>query len=407
MPTVISPEGTAPQRAARRGAGSCLPVACTVATLALSACGADETASSAPSLTVLSLSDAPTLQIGVLEGDPDYLFQDIASTLRLPSGQIAVSDAGALEVSVYSAEGTFLRRWGGRGEGPGEFRGLSRIYSGGNGSILALDAWTGRISVFDTLGEFSHQVVATELTGDTLFSLDVWLHGRFWVDGALHPQDRDDVRAVLDALPSPPAGEHRVVRVARDGRLWIREPVVSPTGMRTWTVVTASGNPEALVALPIRFEPQEVSEREVVGRWLGRDDANFVRSYSVAATDSAAAPPGWLNPTEPPAPVAAPVDEETMAQVRQAIMRMASAQEIHYSTHSTYTALVDSLSWERPEDIGVDIVTGDARGWAGVFTHPGLDRICGLGYGAAVPPGWLPGSIMCGPPSKSTAPEGS
>jgi hypothetical protein len=112
MPTVISPEGTAPQRAARRGAGSCLPVACTVATLALSACGADETASSAPSLTVLSLSDAPTLQIGVLEGDPDYLFQDIASTLRLPSGQIAVSDAGALEVSVYSAEGTFLRRWG-------------------------------------------------------------------------------------------------------------------------------------------------------------------------------------------------------------------------------------------------------------------------------------------------------
>jgi hypothetical protein len=180
-----------------------------------------------PEVPVLSLSAEPTLEIGVMDGDADYLFQHIVSTVRLPSGRIAVSDAGAMEVSVYASDGTFLRRWGGRGEGPGEFRALSRIYSGGEGAILALDAWTGRVSVFDTLGNFSHQVSAEDLSDDPVFPLDVWLYRLYWVDGALSAPARGAVRDALDALPSPPAGEHRLVRVTRDGRLWIREPGVA------------------------------------------------------------------------------------------------------------------------------------------------------------------------------------
>ncbi|MEJ2203528.1 MAG: 6-bladed beta-propeller [Gemmatimonadota bacterium] len=152
-----------------------------------------------PEVPVLSLSAEPTLQIGVLDGDPDYLFERIVSTLHLPSGRIAVSDAGASEVSVYGPDGTFIRRWGGRGGGPGEFRALSRIYSGGDGSILALDAWTGRVSVFDTSGSFSHQIPAGELSQDTVFPLDVWLYGRFWVDGGLEASARRTVRDALDA----------------------------------------------------------------------------------------------------------------------------------------------------------------------------------------------------------------
>jgi hypothetical protein len=35
--------------------------------------------------------------------------------------------------------------------------------------------------------------------------------------------------------------------------------------------------------------------------------------------------------------------------VRGAIRQMASAQEIHYASHMTYTTETDSLTWERPE----------------------------------------------------------
>ncbi|MEJ2203527.1 MAG: hypothetical protein P8170_05415 [Gemmatimonadota bacterium] len=175
----------------------------------------------------------------------------------------------------------------------------------------------------------------------------------------------------------------RVVRVARDGRLWIREPGVTLDGLRTWTVVTSAGVPEALAAIPARFDPQEISPGSVMGRWLGQDDVNFVRTYALAAAGTSA---------------------QFMARVREAIMRLASAQEIYYAGHATSSASADSLSWDKPEDIGVDIVTADARGWAGVFAHPGLDRLCGLGYGAAVPPGWPNGSIVCGP-AAATKPQ--
>ena len=38
---------------------------------------------------------------------------------------------------------------------------------------------------------------------------------------------------------------------------------------------------------------------------------------------------------------------------------------------------------------------------AAVFTHPAIDRICGLGYGYTVPPGWPNGAVVCGPPAAS------
>ena len=78
--------------------------------------------------------------------------------------------------------------------------------------------------------------------------------------------------------------------------------------------------------------------------------------------------------------------------------RRPSAQEIHYSTEMSYTTEIAALdAFERPEGIGIDFVIGDARGWAAVFTHPSLDRLCALAYGFNIPPGWMPGSVVCGP----------
>lgn len=401
-----SPENPS-RRQGQAGWGSRLSLClagCSLAALCVVGCtGADsgDTDPVVPELPVLSLSAEPTLEIGMVDGDEDYLFQRIVSTVHLPSGGIAISDAGAAEVSVYASDGTFLRRWGGRGEGPGEFRALSRIYSGGEGAILALDAWTGRVSVFDTLGNFSHQVSAEDLSADTIFPLDVWLYGLYWVDGALDASTRETVRGALDALSPPPAGEHRLVRVGRDRRLWILEPGVAPQGRRTWTVVSPQGAPEAVALLPVRFDPMEISAASVTGRWLGQDDVNFVRSYALTSADTSASAPDWYHRAASEQ-ASDELDAEFMTRVREAIMRLASAQEIHYAGHATYAPIVDSLSWERPEGVAVDIVTADARGWAAVFTHPGLGRLCGLGYGAAVPPGWPAGGIVCGPSAAST-----
>ena len=84
-----------------------------------------------------------------------------------------------------------------------EFRWLSRVYRYGADSIMVLDNGTNRLSVFDSDGNYARLAAADSITGDTIFPLDVWLHGQFWVDGALEPELRGTVKRALSRLTRP------------------------------------------------------------------------------------------------------------------------------------------------------------------------------------------------------------
>lgn len=396
MPSPQSPPE--PARAARRLLlGAALLTACG---------GAAGDAPTPDALPVFALSE-PTLEIGVIEGDPNYTFASIASAVRLDDGSIVVSDPGNTRISVFAADGSFLRSWGSRGEGPGEFRSLSRLYPLGADSIMAADGATDRLSVFDHDGELARQVDALTISRDSTFRLDSWLYGRFWIDGALTAEARALVKAALDRVPPPRLGQgFRRGVVSRAGDVWIREP--APAGgdaAVTWTRLGEDGSPAALARMPARFTPLDIRGDRLVGRWIGTADVEFVRSYDLVATGETAPAPEWMRRDPAAAPAVAPLDEEAFYQLmRQAIIQMASHQEIHYSDHYTYTTALDSLDLEIPEGLVVTFTEAHTRGWAAVFTHPGGDRMCGLGYGAVVPPGWEPGAIDCGPASTPPTP---
>ncbi len=370
--------------------------------LAVASCARPDAASEPRSLAVLRVGAVPLLEIGVVEGDEHYTFQDVTGVLPLPSGDVVVADGGAGELTRYAADGTFVRRWGRRGQGPGEFGSLSRVYPWTGDSVAALDQANVRVSVFGPDGGFSRQIDAHTLSGDTLFAMDVWLYGRFWVDGAVDAAARSRVRAALDRLPAPPSPPGwRYARVAADQRVWVREPGVEPDGRRRWTVLDPSGTPSAVATTPARFDPRYLGADRVVGRWRDGNDVNFVRGYALERTGETRPAPVWLSAAAERTDVPPPEEAEFLATIRTAIKRMASAQEIHYASHYSYTSETDSLEWEAPEGVLVDFVDAGTRGWTAVFTHPGFDRICGLSYGADVPPGWQPGHIVCGAAASS------
>ena len=93
-----------------------------------------------------------------------------------------------------------------------------------------------------------------------------------------------------------------------------------------------------------------------------------------------------------------------MAYIRSGVKQMASAQEIHYSQSLSYTTEIDSLAWAPEEGVAADVIEAHNRGWAGVFVHPAVERICGLGYGSAVPAGWIPGMVICSDPRGAGVP---
>jgi hypothetical protein len=356
-------------------------------------------------LPLLALSE-PSVEIGLLDGPDEYIFATIESVVRLADGTIAVSDAGAMHISLYDAGGTFLRRWGQRGDGPEEFRSLGRLYPHGSDSLMVSERYPARMTVFDLEGTFARRFPAIQLTQDTAFALDSWLYGRYWIDGALLPDARAQVRAALDRLPQPRLGPgYRAVFVDAERRLWIREPGAANDTAR-WTRTDHVGRPTAVVALPSALRPTHIEGDEVLGVWTGESDVHFVRAHRLIETEDTAPTPSWLL-GEGEVESAAPPDEEALTDLmRDAIKEMARAQEIHYASNGSYTSDIHSLErFEKPEDIGVDFAVGSARGWAAVFTHPAVDRVCGLAYGFDHPPGWTPGTIVCGPHAATT--EGS
>jgi hypothetical protein len=375
------------------GLGRLLPVAI----VTLSACTAADSDGPDAGLPVLTASE-PTLDIGVVEGDANYSFAAVAGALRLDDGSVVVADEGNTRISVFGSDGVFVRSWGSRGEGPGEFRTLSRVYRLAADSIMAADLATSRLTVFDLAGTRARELAGFDLSRDSTFQLDSWLYGRFWIDGGLDAAARDAIERALDRLPPPrdPPG-YRMVRAARSGELWIEEPVAASDSTSTWMRTDATGQPAALVVLPARFTPLDIVGDDVLGVWLDENDVNFVHGYRLTNTGVTGQPPPWVvvvDSTSIATP--APTDEELRAVMRESIRGMAMAQEMNYARRYTYTTEIDSLDFERPADLGISFTHANTRGWAAVFTHPSIDRLCALAYGFGTPPGWAPGGISCG-----------
>jgi hypothetical protein len=113
-----------------------------------------------------TVTPEPVLHIGVVEGPEEYRFTVIGGvgqhggTWQQSDGTIVAADAGSRQLRRYAPDGTFLNSWGGRGDGPGEYRTLSASPYRGD-SIRANDQ--GRYVFYDSQGNLG-RTIALDLT---------------------------------------------------------------------------------------------------------------------------------------------------------------------------------------------------------------------------------------------------
>lgn len=88
---------------------------------------------------------------GTGPSDAVWLERPVAAT-RLQSGVIVVADADAASLAFFDRHGSLIRRVGGKGGGPGEFRALAWLAQCRPDSLFAWDPVQLRITVFDTTG---------------------------------------------------------------------------------------------------------------------------------------------------------------------------------------------------------------------------------------------------------------
>jgi sugar lactone lactonase YvrE len=93
------------------------------------------------------LDDKPILQIGVVDGPPEYLFRGIASVRITPDSLLVVVDRRANIIRIFDRAGRHIRSFGRVGAGPEEFQALWDAWLNvGGDTIVAWDVLGHRTS---------------------------------------------------------------------------------------------------------------------------------------------------------------------------------------------------------------------------------------------------------------------
>jgi hypothetical protein len=108
------------------------------------------------------------LRIGTREGRDEEQFHGITGVAEDGTGQILVIERGAQSVRIFDGSGRFVRRFGGAGEGPGEFQAISWLFVRGD-TVHAADARWRSGAVFDTTGTLLFTYLQFGPEGSSLF----------------------------------------------------------------------------------------------------------------------------------------------------------------------------------------------------------------------------------------------
>lgn len=94
----------------------------------------NEVAEMTPPYPEWSLSAAPVVRVGTVDGPAEYELSRVGYAARLSDGRIVAVDGGSSEVRWFNADGSFALRTGRAGEGPGELQWVT------GGAVTAEDA---------------------------------------------------------------------------------------------------------------------------------------------------------------------------------------------------------------------------------------------------------------------------
>lgn len=161
----------------------------------------------------------PSLEIGVVQGLAPYTFSWLGGAVEAPNGDIVIVDGETSEIRVFDPEGKHLRTFGGKGGGPGEFRGAPVIRLVPPDTVLAWDGDHHRLTWFTLAGEF---VRDRSLTGSAAmrasaleWGVNIW---QLLPDGTAIGQSDTGYYAQRDGLMQEPL-RLVAVRVA-SGDVW-------------------------------------------------------------------------------------------------------------------------------------------------------------------------------------------
>ena len=94
------------------------------------------------------------LSIGVVEGDENYMFSYPVDVDSDSDGNIYVLDYRDCVIKKYDSDGEFIKIFGGKGQGPGEFQVADCLFISSQNELFVKDAGSNKIEQFSQDGEY-------------------------------------------------------------------------------------------------------------------------------------------------------------------------------------------------------------------------------------------------------------
>lgn len=117
----------------------------------------------------------PTVKIGAAEGPDEQVFHGVSGTL-VANDQIVIGNESTGEIRFFNLAGDFLHVSGAVGEGPGEYRSISRIGFWRADSLFVYDRRLNRVSILSAHGSFTRSFTPPMHTQDLLpIGNDSWV----------------------------------------------------------------------------------------------------------------------------------------------------------------------------------------------------------------------------------------
>jgi len=295
------PGGRSPDARSRRGAGGGLRR--TVWSLALltatAACAVDtsllpraEVSDSAGVRLVsydLSGIEVPTyrslgshdLEIGALDGPPEYTLSAVVDLALMHDGTIVLSDRSVQAARLYGRDGGYLRTVGQAGEGPGEFAQAPLVAGSGGDTVFLFDPRNVRVTTFLAGGDLVETVSfgggarvrsLLRLDDGNLLSRSRWSHPdsettlhdlRLELDSTVVLQHGPDGESVDTVMVVPDRNRVRTIQGAGD-RLRVLDfepPFASRAVLETNGSVIVSGRSNEFVLTVERADTPDVRLR--------------------------------------------------------------------------------------------------------------------------------------------------
>jgi hypothetical protein len=333
-----------------------------------------------------SVNPRPVTAIGLVNGPADQELAYVSGARRLRDGRVVIANGKPIELRIFDAHGTLVRRIGRTGDGPGEFRGRLDLLPAGGDSLLVYDQGSQRLSLFGLDGKLWHEWPASE-AGSPRGQLILF---RRSFAGGIPANLTGCLHQLLSALPVLPPPALREVVSSGGGHFLVRV-----NGAASWTAYTARGAVEGALRTPARFEVYEATRDLLVGKALLEDDVEQVQVLKVNAPAAAGSPDACVGrvDTFPPA-----AQSERVDQFKRAMTAAITAGEMAYSNYARYLSTVDSLPGFRdkiPADAVFRILRATNRGWAGALFDKRSTLVCVMGLAGETLGGWADGRTRC------------